>query len=74
MVFSEGYALLVLLVGSLAVGPVRGKHMDHILINTRAAVGLAQHDGFSCCPKQNMSILAPRLASAMEVLLKLKSV
>jgi hypothetical protein len=25
---------MVLLVGSLAVGPVHGKHIDHILINT----------------------------------------
>jgi hypothetical protein len=48
--------------------------MDHILIITWAAVGLAQHNGFCCCPEQNRSILAPRLVSAMKELLKLKSV
>jgi hypothetical protein len=46
--------------------------MDHIQIITRVAVGLAQHNGFCCCPEQNRSVLAPRLASAMEELLKLK--
>jgi hypothetical protein len=46
--------------------------MDHIQIITRVAVGLAQHDGFCCCPEQSRSVLAPRLASAMEELLKLK--